>query len=81
MIYMILEDFMKSTIPGDEEEEQHLIGKYTPVHGPSATVKEFRKTHPHLKFGESTARSIRAKYQELLESKTAGELASIPQFK
>ena len=39
------------------------------------------KSHSHLNFGESTARSLRAKYQELLKNKAEGELASIPQLK
>lgn len=51
------------------------------AHGPVATVKKFRKSHPHLNFGESTVRGLRAKYEELLKSETAGELASIPKLK
>ena len=63
------------------EEERYLIGKHASVHGPGTTVKKFIKSHSHLNFGESAARSLRAKYQELLKSKTEGELASIPQLK
>ena len=51
------------------------------AHGPGATVKKFRKSHPHLNSGESTVRGLRAKYEELLKSETAGELASIPKLK
>ena len=50
-------------------EEHYQIGQYASVHGPNAAVKTFRRTHPHLKFGESTARSFRIKYQKLLKEK------------
>ena len=63
------------------DKERYLIGKYASVHGPGVTVKKFRNSHPHLNFGESTARSLRAKYQELLRIKTAGKLVNIPQLK
>ena len=42
-------------------EGHYQIGQYASVHGPNAAVKTFRRTHPHLKFGESTARSFRIK--------------------
>ena len=37
-------------------------GEYTAIHGPIAAVKKFKKSHQHLKFGESTARSLRERY-------------------
>ena len=43
------------------DEERYQIGQYVSVHGPTATVKEFKKTQLHLKFGESTTRSFRTK--------------------
>ena len=44
------------------EKESFLIGKYTAINGPGAAVRKFRKSHPHLKFGESQARALRKKY-------------------
>ena len=44
------------------EKESFLIGKYTAISGPGAAVRKFRKSHPHLKFGESQARALRRKY-------------------
>ena len=32
------------------------------INGPGAAVRKFRKSHPHLKFGESQARALRKKY-------------------
>ena len=49
-------------------EERFAIGKYASIHGPIAAVKKFAKTHPHLKLKESTARSFRAKYHQLVKS-------------
>ena len=44
------------------DEERYQIGQYTSVHGPTAAVKKkFKKTHPRLKFGQSTGRSFRTK--------------------
>ena len=43
------------------DEEHYQIGQYALVHGPTATVKEFKKTQLYLKFGESIARSFRTK--------------------
>ena len=50
-------------------EERCQIEQYASVHGTTATVKMFKKTHSHLKFGESTARNFRTKYQKLLKKK------------
>ena len=44
------------------DEERYQIGQYASVHGPTAAVEKFKKTHPHLKFGETIARSFRTKY-------------------
>ena len=52
-------------------EERYQIGKYASIYAPTAVVKKFKKSHPHLKFGESTASSLRTKYQELLKKKKA----------
>ena len=38
------------------DKERFLIGKYTSVYDPTKAVRKFKKTHPHLKFGETTAR-------------------------
>ena len=59
------------------DEERFKIGEYTSVHGPAAAVKKFKKTHPHLKFGESMARSFRAKYEELLKKQTRDQTSKI----
>ena len=42
--------------------ERFLIGKYTAIHGPVAAVKQLKKSHPHIEFGESTAISLRKRY-------------------
>ena len=59
------------------DEERYLIGQYASVHGPTAAVKKFKKTHPHLNFGESTARNLRTKYQEQLKRKTGEQSSKI----
>ena len=50
------------------KHERYLIGKYAAIHGATTVVKKFKKSHPHLKFGESTARSLRDKYCEISKS-------------
>ena len=50
------------------DNERYLIAKYAAIYGPIATVKKFKRSHPHLKFGESTARSFREKYQDKIKS-------------
>ena len=37
------------------EKERFEIGKYASVNGATNAVKQFKKSHPHLTFGESTA--------------------------
>ena len=59
------------------DEERFKIVEYTSVHGPAAVVKKFKKTHLHLKFGESTARSFRAKYEEPLKKQTRDQTSKI----
>ena len=59
------------------DEERYQIGKYASIYGPTAAVKKFKKSHPHLKFGESTARSLRTKYEELLKKKKAENFSKI----
>ena len=53
------------------ENERYLIGKYASVHGVTKAVRHFQKTHPHLKFPESTARSLRAKYESNLKEQSS----------
>ena len=50
------------------DNERYLIAKYAAIYGPIATVKKFKRSHPHLKFGESTARSFREKSQDKIKS-------------
>ena len=52
------------------DKERYDIGKYSSIHGATAAVRKFKKSHPHLKLGESTARSLKKKYEELLKSKS-----------
>ena len=42
--------------------ERFEIGEYKAVYGPTAAVRKFKRTHPYLSFGESTARTFRGKY-------------------
>ena len=60
------------------DEEPYQIGQYASVHGPTVAVKKFKKTHPHKKFRECTAKNqirsirthhFRTKYQKLLKKK------------
>ena len=51
------------------DKERYDIGKYSSIHGATATVRKFKKSHPHLKLAESTA-SLKKKYEELLKSKS-----------
>ena len=59
------------------DEERYQIGKYASLYGPTAAVKKFKKSHPHLKLGESTARSLRTKYEGLLKKKKADNFSKI----
>ena len=52
------------------DKERYDIGKYSSIHGATAAVRKFKKSHPHLKLGESTARSLKKKYEELLKLKS-----------
>ena len=52
------------------DKERYNIGKYSSIHGATAAVRKFKKSHPHLKLGKSTARSLKKKYEELLKSKS-----------
>ena len=52
------------------DKERYDIGKYSSINGATAAVRKFKKSHPHLKLGESTARSLQKKYEELLKSKS-----------
>ena len=51
------------------DKERYDIGKYSSIHSATAGVRKFKKSHPHLKLGESTARSLKKKYEELLKSR------------
>lgn len=46
------------------DNERYNIGRYATIHGQRAGVEKFKKSHPHLEFGESTARSLKKKYHE-----------------
>jgi len=52
------------------DKERYDIGKYCSIHGAIAAIRKFKKSHPHIKLLESTARSLRKKYEELLKSKS-----------
>ena len=52
------------------DKERYDIRKYSSIHGATAAVRKFKKSHPHLKLGESPARSLKKKYEELLKSKS-----------
>ena len=53
------------------EEERFEIGKFSTVNGVANAVKRFRKTYPHLNFGESTARKLRDQYNEIIKQEKA----------
>ena len=52
------------------DKECYDIRKYSSIHGATAAVRKFKKSHPHPKLGESTARSLKKKYEELFKSKS-----------
>ena len=52
------------------DKERYDIGKYSSIRGATAAVRKFKKSHPHLKLGESTAISLKKKYEELLKLKS-----------
>ena len=35
------------------ERERYFIGKYAAINGATAVVRKFKKSYPHLNFGES----------------------------
>ena len=43
------------------EKEHFLIGKYVAINRSGAVLRQFRKFHPHLKFGEGQTRALRKK--------------------
>ena len=53
------------------EEERFEIGKYAPVNGATNAVKQFKKTHAHPTFGDSTARKLRDRYNDINKQKRA----------
>ena len=53
------------------EKERFEIGKYAAIHGATKSVKQFKKTHKHLNFGESTARKLRDRYKEFTKTNRA----------
>ena len=53
------------------DEEIRQIGQNAFVYGPNSAVKRLKKTFPHLKFEESTARTFSTKYQTLLRKKAS----------
>ena len=61
------------------EKERFLIGKYTAINGLGSAVRKFRKSHPHLKFGESQARALCTKYldQEKKEPNVNKEIGTL----
>ena len=52
------------------DKERYDIRKYSSIHGATAAVRKFKKSHPHLRLAESTARSLKKMYEELLKSKS-----------
>ena len=50
------------------ELERYLIGKYAAVNGAAAAVRKFKKSHPHLKLGESMARHLWDKYRKEIKT-------------
>ena len=51
-------------------KERYDIGKYCSIHGATAATRKLKKSHPHIKLLESTARSLQKKYEELLKPKS-----------
>ena len=56
------------------------MGKYTTVNGATNAVKQFKKTHPHLTFAESTTRKLRDRYNNNTKQKRAVD-NKIPRLK
>ena len=52
------------------DRERHDIGKYASEHGTQPALRKFKDRFPTL--NESTVRTMRKKYQELLEKNSAG---------
>ena len=61
------------------ENERCLIGKYAAINGTAAAVKKFKRSHPHLKLGESMVRHLRDKYHKVI--KTNGNITKIKKSK
>ena len=54
--------------------------KYAAVNGATSAVKEFRKIHPHLTFGESIVQKLRDPYKNTNKQKRAVD-NKIPRLK
>ena len=67
----------KERYQNTQNTHNNVIGKYTSINRPTAAVKKFKKSHLHLKFGKSTTRSVRTKYEELLKKKKAENFSKI----
>ena len=51
------------------DEERYQFGQYPSADEPTAAVRRFMKPHPHLKFGECTARSLEPNNRSYLRKK------------
>ena len=52
------------------DKERYEIRKYSSIHRATAALRKSKKSHPHLKQGEITARSLKKKYEKLLKLKS-----------
>ena len=53
------------------EEERFEIGKYAAVNETTNAVRQFKKTHSHLTFSESTAQKLKDRYNNITKQKRA----------
>ena len=54
-----IKNIKKSKYTKFTDKERFLIVKYAAIYSPIAAVRKFKKSHPHLVFGESQARALR----------------------
>ena len=71
---------IKTSFKMPKKSNTKFTGKeYTAINGPSAAVRKFQTSHPHLKFGESQARALRKKHldQQKKSSNSGKKIATL----
>ena len=50
-----------------KEEGRYTLGKYIAIHGTAAALRKIKKSHSHYRITESTVRTMRDKYHQIVK--------------